>query len=99
MIIPMIEVTSLIFALIAGVFLGTLFFGGLWWTVQKGVSSPYAPLWFTSSMFLRTAIVLGGFYFVGHAHWKRLLICLLGFIVARPIVMRLTRLPRRLHES
>jgi F1F0 ATPase subunit 2 len=93
------EVMSLIFVLIVGVFLGAIFFGGLWWTVQKGVSSPYAALWFTGSMFLRTVIVLGGFYFVGHANWQRLLICLLGFIIARFGVTRLTGPPRRLHES
>jgi len=38
---------------------------------------------------------LAGFYFVGGGHWERLLLCLLGFVVARLIVTWLTRLPGR----
>jgi hypothetical protein len=41
-------------------------------------------------MLLRMAIVLAGFYFVGRGNWQRLVVCLLGFIIARFIVMRLT---------
>jgi F1F0 ATPase subunit 2 len=80
-------------ALVAGLVLGTVFFGGLWWTVRKGISSKSPALWFLGSMVLRTGIVLGGFYFVGQGDWHRLVVCLLGFIIARFIVMRLTRTP------
>ncbi|MDO8945715.1 MAG: ATP synthase subunit I [Desulfocapsaceae bacterium] len=31
------------------------------------------------------------FYFIAHGHWQRLLLCLLGFIIARLVVTRLTR--------
>ena len=34
----MAETLSLAAALIAGIFLGTFFFGGLWWTVRKGTA-------------------------------------------------------------
>jgi len=44
-------------------------------------------------MLLRMGIVLAGFYFVGCGDWQRLVTCLLGFIIARFIVMRLTRMP------
>ena len=44
-------------------------------------------------MLLRMGIVLAGFYFVGLGDWKRLVTCLLGFIIARFVVMRLTRTP------
>jgi F1F0 ATPase subunit 2 len=74
-----------------GLALGAVFFGGLWWTVRKGVSSPRPALWFVGSMLLRTVIVLAGFYFVGGGQWQRLLACLLGFVIARFLVMRLTR--------
>ena len=76
--------------LLAGLLLGALFFGGLWWTVLKGVSARQPALWFGASLLLRTGIVLAGFYLVSGADWKRLLLCLLGFIVARFIVIRLT---------
>jgi len=85
------ETLTLILAGVAGVALGAIFFGGLWWTVRKGVPSPRPALWFFGSMVLRMGIILAGFYFVGGGQWERLLACLLGFIVARFIVMRLTR--------
>ena len=80
-------------ALVAGLLLGTIFFCGLWWTVRKGVFSKSPALWFLGSMLLRMSLVLAGFYFVGRGDWVRLVICLLGFVVARFIVMRLTRPP------
>lgn len=75
----------------AGSLLGMFFFGGLWWTVQKGLQSNRPGLWFLSSMLLRTGITLAGFYWLAADHWQRLLVCLLGFILARFIVIRLTR--------
>jgi len=39
--------------------------------------------------------VLSGFYAVAGGHWERMLTCLLGFVVARAVVMRLTRPPQR----
>ena len=38
------EVLLLALALSAGVLLGAVFFGGLWWTVRKGVSSEQPAL-------------------------------------------------------
>ena len=83
----------LVLALAAGLLLGAIFFGGLWWTVRKGVFSKSPAIWFLGSMLLRMGIVLAGFYFVGRGDWQRLTTCLLGFIIARFIVMRLTRTP------
>jgi F1F0 ATPase subunit 2 len=85
------ETLSLVPSLVTGVLLGAMFFGGLWWTVQKGVSSKRSALWFFGSLLLRTSIALAGFYFVSGSHWERLLLCLLGFVIARLIVTRLTR--------
>jgi F1F0 ATPase subunit 2 len=71
--------------------LGALFFGGLWWTVLKGLTSPRPALWFLGSMLLRTGITLSGFYLVSGGDWQRLLACLAGFVIARLVVTRLTR--------
>jgi F1F0 ATPase subunit 2 len=87
------ELLILAVALTAGLLLGAIFFGGLWWTVRKGLSSKNPALWFLGSMALRMGIVLLGFYFVGRGNWQRLVACLLGFIIARFCVMRLTRTP------
>ena len=64
------ESLSLVLAWVIGILLGAIFFGGLWWTVRKGVSSKIPALWFMGSLLLRTAIVLTGFYFVAGGHWN-----------------------------
>ena len=84
----MTEILALALALSAGVLLGVFFFGGLWWTVQKGVSSERPALWFLGSLLLRTGVILAGFYLVSQGHWSRLVACLVGFVVARVIVVR-----------
>jgi len=87
------ETLTLVLAGAAGAGLGTLFFGGLWWTVRKGLSSERPALWFFGSLLVRTCVVLTGFYFVSGRQWQRLLLCLLGFVVAHRIVNRVTRPP------
>jgi F1F0 ATPase subunit 2 len=78
-------------AFLAGALLGVVFFGGLWWTVRQGVSSERPAVWFFGSLLLRMSIALAGFYLVSNGHWERLLLCLVGFVVARWLVARLTR--------
>lgn len=78
-------------ALLAGGLLGVVFFGGLWWTVRRGALSPTPARWFLGSLVLRIAIVLAGFYAVGAGQPGRLGLCLLGFLLARAIVLRATR--------
>ena len=85
------EIFTMMPALVAGMLLGAVFFGGLWWTVQKGVSSTRPALWFFGSLLLRTTITLAGFSVISNGHWEKLLVCLLGFTIARPMVTRLTR--------
>ena len=87
------ETLTLALALLAGLALGAVFFGGLWWTVRKGVLSTHPALWFFGSLLLRMSIALAGFYCVSGGHWERLLLCLLGFVMARLAVTWLTRLP------
>jgi F1F0 ATPase subunit 2 len=90
----MSDLPALALALFAGALLGTFFFGGLWWTVQKGVTSESPALWFLGSLLLRTGMILAGFYFVSQGHWSRLAMCLVGFLIARWIVVkRLTQRP------
>jgi F1F0 ATPase subunit 2 len=90
------EILLRIFAWFAGTLLGAIFFGGLWWTIRRGVSSRQPALWFLVSLMLRMSITLLGFYLVGRGHWQRLVLCLLGFVMARLAVTWLTR--PRLHK-
>ncbi len=81
---------ALAFALVKGALLGAMFYGGLWWTVRRGVASRRVAPWFLGSLLLRMGVALAGFYFVAGGHWERLLLCLFGFVVARFAVIRLT---------
>ena len=85
------ETLTLVLAWMGGGLLGAFFFGGLWWTVRKGLSSSRPALWFLLSMLLRMSITLGGIYLIAGGDWKRLLLCLLGFLTARLAVTWLTR--------
>ncbi len=88
------EIPALALALFGGALLGVFFFGGLWWTVQRGVTSERPALWFLGSLLVRTVLILAGFYLVSQGHWSRLVACLLGFLIARfLVVQRLTRRP------
>jgi F1F0 ATPase subunit 2 len=42
---------------------------------------------------VRTAVAIAGFYFVSHGEWRKLIACLVGFLIARIIVTQLIRLP------
>ena len=80
-------------ALVAGVALGAFFFGGLWWTVKKGLVSDRPALWFSVSVLMRTSVTIVGFYFIAADDWHRLLVSVLGFWLARVVMNRMTRLP------
>ncbi len=84
----MSDILALGLAFFGGALLAVFFFGGLWWTVRKGVASERPALWFVGSLLLRTSIILGGFYLVSQGHWSRLAVCLLGFLIARVIVVK-----------
>ena len=88
----MSESLPVILAFVMGVLLGTFFYGGLWWTIQKGVSSKQPALLFTGSLAVRTIVALAGFYFVSRGNWRRLLGCLVGFVIARILVTWFTRI-------
>jgi len=84
------DVAVLVLACAAGVALGGVFFGGLWWTVQKMAASTSPALWMVGSLLLRTVAVLAGFWFVAGPRWQNLLACLVGFLGGRVVVNRLT---------
>ena len=86
------EFLPLAMAAATGALLGAFFFGGLWWTIRRAISSDQPALWFFGSLLLRTSITLTGFYFVGQEYWERWLLCLLGFVLARLVAGWLTRL-------
>jgi F1F0 ATPase subunit 2 len=88
------DAPTLTLALLAGALLGAIFFGGLWWTIRRGLSSRRPALLFLGSLLLRTAVAVAGFYLVSGGHLPRMLACLLGFFLARIAVTRLASLPQ-----
>jgi F1F0 ATPase subunit 2 len=90
------EIVVLTSSLFAGVALGVIFFGGLWWTVRIGLGSKVPAMWFLGSLGLRMTIALSGFYFVLQGDWRNCLACLLGFLSARAGTTWLTRSTSRI---
>ena len=85
------EISNLVLPFILGLLLGVLFFGGLWFTVKKLNSSEMPALLVLSSFIFRISIVLTGFYFIGLSDWKKVIVCLIGFIVARFGIIHYTK--------
>ncbi len=81
-------ILPLILSLLAGVLLGGIYFGGLALTVRVLPRSSQPALLMLASYILRVAILLVGFYFVMGGSWERLVACLVGFIIARMILIR-----------
>ncbi|MET3131449.1 F1F0 ATPase subunit 2 [Oxalobacteraceae bacterium GrIS 1.11] len=87
------DMAMLMGAALGGVVLGALFFGGLWWTVRRSLAARAPALWLLASLLLRMAGALAGIYMIGAGDWRRLLVCLLGFVGARLLALRLCRAP------
>lgn len=85
------ELKDLIFPLAIGLLLGGVFYGGLWFTVQKALGSKRPWLWTVSSFVIRMGVVVVGVILIGGTDWKRILTIMLGIIIARPIVGQLTK--------
>ena len=71
--------------------LGIIFFGGLWWTVTRGLGAAVPAVWFGLSALLRMAIAVSGFYYFARLGLPSLVACLCGVLAARAAIKRLTR--------
>ena len=85
------EMLNLLPAMLGGIALGILFFGGLWLTVRKGIDSKRPAFIFLGSLIIRMGIVIIGFYYVGANSWQMMLACLGGFLIARIAIFHLTK--------
>ena len=86
------ETLDLILAIVTGFLLGALFYGGLWWTLRESLSSKQPAFWVLMSFWTRTSIVISGFYFISKGNGERLIVCLLGFVMARFVVKNVVQL-------
>jgi F1F0 ATPase subunit 2 len=79
-------------ALAAGMVLGTVFFGGLWWTVTRSLTASVPAVWFGLSALVRMAVVVSGLYCFARLGWPSLIACLCGVLAARGAVKHFTRI-------
>jgi len=80
-------------ALLAGFLLGIFFFWGLWWSVRASIFSRWPDCLFLFGLVLRCAIAIFTFYSVAQAGWQKLVTCLVGFVLARFVIERMTLIP------
>ena len=85
------EMLAVTLSLFAGLAIGTVFFGGLWWTTSRVAATKRPALLFVASFVVRTSFAISGLYAVGNARLERLSACLLGFFAVRFLILRLTR--------
>ena len=77
-----------VLAIVWGVLLGLLYFGGLWTTVRRlpGVSRPKTLL--VSSFLVRLALVLAGMWWILQSDLVAFFLCLLSFFLVRVVMTR-----------
>jgi F1F0 ATPase subunit 2 len=83
----MVDWISLFLALVAGVFLGIIYFWGLWLTVVRLPASRRPALLAILSFVARSVITMAGFYLAADGQWQQLTVCLLGFLTSRQVIM------------
>lgn len=71
-----------------GFLLGLFYFGGLWVTVRQLPSTQWPIRLFVGSYLGRLAIAGLGFYLLIDYYWPRALTGLLGFLLARTLLVR-----------
>jgi F1F0 ATPase subunit 2 len=93
------EALKLLLVFSVGLSLGSIFFGGLYFTVRRGMLSQHPALWFLTSLLLRMSIALAGFYLIADGQWQRLLACMLGFIIMRTVIQLLIKTVNAINNS
>jgi F1F0 ATPase subunit 2 len=81
----------ILLAFFVGLGIGLFYFGGLWWTVTRLPNAQRPGLLTMGSFLVRLFVSLFCFYLVMDRRWERLLISLLGFLIARAILVRRLR--------
>lgn len=75
-------------ALPLGFLLGLFYFGSLWLSVRQ-LPTLRHPLPFWVGSYLGRLVIAGyGFYLIMGGHWERSLVALVGFLLARTVLVR-----------
>lgn len=71
-----------------GFVLGLAYFGGLWWTVARTTTGRSGVWLLPASSLMRTALLLGGFWYVSQGRASCLVACVAGWWGARQVMIR-----------
>jgi len=83
----MIDLVPLGLAFLGGVALGGFYFGSLWLVVRRVRTMRRPGAWLFLSFLGRASVTLVGFYLVMGGRWERIAACLVGFLLARTILI------------
>ena len=78
----------ILLALTFGFAIGIFYFSSLWVTVRHLPTTQKPVLLIIGSLIGRLSIAILGFYLIMDGRWEKLLIALLGFVLARGILIR-----------
>ena len=93
----MSAVITLAAGLVAGVVLGLVFFGGLWWTTQRLATSSRPAMLVSIRLLVRVALLAAGLFLLAQVGSGAILAAALGLLAARIGLTRLAvngRLPQ-----
>jgi len=85
------DIVLLMLSLAGGMALGAFYFMSLWRNVKNVTGGAGMSLRFVLEYFIRTAVVLAGFYIIMSGRWERMAIALFGFIVMREIIKHIIK--------
>ncbi|HUW58204.1 MAG TPA: ATP synthase subunit I [Planctomycetota bacterium] len=83
-----------VLAVVVGVGLGLFYFGGLWWTVRRVMTSSRPNVLILVSFFGRAALTLAVLFLILQMHWALAVGSVAAMILTRVVlVVKLGRLP------
>lgn len=83
-----VGVLQLVLSVLAGAAVGVFYFGGLYLTVRRVLSSPRPHLLTLGSFVVRSGIAVTVVFLIGRTHWQLLVACMVGFLLARMALLR-----------
>lgn len=74
--------------LVVGFAVGILYFLGLWLTLSRYTGKEHFGSKLLVSFLIRLALAISVFYFFMQNDWQRLILLLIGFLIARQVMIR-----------
>jgi len=83
----------LVAMLVVGFAVGIVYFQGLWLTLSRYSGKKHFSSRLLVSFVLRLALAIAVFYYCMQDDWQRLILQLIGFLIARQVMIRRLREP------